>query len=1088
MYALTRRAVSRAPTRSLCSSAGARATTAPIARLRAYGNERTLASTSTCNKVSTGTTSSQAADISKPTARDGRRGYATGLSPGSSPVPQQSLFAPLDTFTRRHVGPQPASVKHMLDYLDYKSMDEFVSQCVPPSIRINENVVSEDGEDAIKALSEQELLRRAKELGSKNKVYRSFIGMGYHQAVVPPVILRNLVTTDGSVSKYSPYQAEIAQGRLESLINFQSLTTSLTGLDIANASLLDEGTAAAEGMVMAFGHLREKRKTLYVDRGVLPQTLEVVRTRAAPFGINVVVGNVKKLVSEDGDTDQHKDLIGVLLQYPDMRGDITDWKDVADRTHKLGGLVMCATDFLALTTIKPPGEWGADIAFGNSARFGVPMGYGGPHAAFFACTDALKRRMPGRLIGLSKDAEGRPAYRLALQTREQHIRRDKATSNICTAQALLANVASMYAVYHGPEGLRQIAEKVHGLARVVKAGVEKLGHKVINESFFDNLTVRLNGTAAAVVHEEADRRQINLRKVDENHVSMSFDESNTIEDIVDLLNVFVAVKYRRKSSPYTIESLLSFADSLSIPAPRATSTSQGIQSTGANIPAVESPYIPGDLARTTPYMTQPVWNSHHSETDILRYMHHLQDKDLSLVHSMIPLGSCTMKLNSTTSMTPFTWAEYSKMHPFAPVDQARGYEEMMEELAQDLSVLTGLPGCSLQPNSGAQGEYAGLSVIRAYHHSRGDVHRDICLVPVSAHGTNPASAVMAGMKVVPVKVHTNGTLDLEDLRSKAKQHSDKLAAFMVTYPSTYGVFESGIEEACSIIHEAGGQVYLDGANFNAMIGLTSPGRVGGDVCHLNLHKTFGIPHGGGGPGMGPICTASHLTPFLPTHPVIQTGGKDPIGPISAAPFGSASILSISWAYIKMLGGDGLKHSTKLALLNANYMMARLEKHYTVKFVNENGRCAHEFIIDLAEFENKCGLKVMDFAKRLQDFGIHPPTCSWPLSTAMLIEPTESEGLRDIDEFCDAMIKIRQEADAIAEGQQPRDNNIIKNAPHTQQVIAASEWNKPYSREEAVYPVKWLRARKFWPTVSRVDDSFGDRNLVCECGTVDEYSH
>ncbi|GAA5885999.1 hypothetical protein JCM6882_004228 [Rhodosporidiobolus microsporus] len=1017
------------------------------------------------------------------------RTLATGLAPDQDVVPRSSVFAPLDTFTRRHIGPQPASVQVMLDTLGYKTLDDFVDDCVPKEIRLAEDALGET-----RALSESELLRRAREIGKKNTVAKSFIGMGYHQAVLPQVILRNCLENHGWFSQYSPYQAEISQGRLESLINFQSITTSLTGLDIANASLLDEGTAAAEAMVMSYGHLREKRKTFFVDRSVLPQTVAVLKTRAEPLGIKIVVGNVRKLISEDlGDKEQHKDLIGVLLQYPDIRGEVADWEAVAQRTHDLGGLVSVATDFLALTVLKSPGEWGADIAFGNSARFGVPMGYGGPHAAFFACKDALKRRMPGRLIGLSKDAEGRPAYRLALQTREQHIRRDKATSNICTAQALLANIAAMYAVYHGPEGLRQIAEKVHGLARVTAAAVTRLGHKVVNESFFDTLTIRLSGTAVSVVHEEATARGINLRRVsnNENHVAVTFDESHTLEDVVDLLNIFVSIQTgpfkQLQVQPYTPESLIRFADELGIPAPKPTNSSLGAKSSGKDLPAVESPAIPSHLARTSPYMTQAVFNSHHTETDLLRYMHHLQMKDLSLLHAPIPLGSCTMKLNSTTSLTPFTWEEFAKIHPFAPAVQVKGYKEMTDELAQDLSRLTGLPGCSLQPNSGAQGEYAGLSVIRAYHLSNGDGHRNVCLVPVSAHGTNPASAVMAGMKVVPVKVLASGSLDLADLKAKAEQHKDDLAAFMVTYPSTYGVFEGGIEEACNVIHANGGQVYLDGANFNAQIGLTSPGKVGADVTHLNLHKTFGIPHGGGGPGMGPICVAEHLIPFLPGHPVVPTGGNEAIGPVSAAPFGSASILSISWAYIKMLGAEGLKNSTKIALLSANYAMERLKDHYKVKFVNENGRCAHEFIIDLAEFDDAAGIKIMDVAKRLQDYGIHPPTCSWPLSTAMLIEPTESEGLRDIDQFCDAMISIRKEIDAVIEGKQPRGNNVIVNAPHPQQVVISDKWDRPYTREEAAYPVESLRIRKFWPSVARVDDAFGDRQLVCECGDVSDYA-
>uniref|UniRef100_A0A0K3CMA3 glycine dehydrogenase (aminomethyl-transferring) n=1 Tax=Rhodotorula toruloides TaxID=5286 RepID=A0A0K3CMA3_RHOTO len=1010
------------------------------------------------------------------------RSFATGLSQDATPTPTSSVFAPLDTFTRRHVGPQEHSIRKMLDYLGYESLDAFVADCVPEDIRLPEDAVSAEGKDGIRALSETELLRRAKELGRKNKVTRSFIGLGYHQAVLPQVILRNILENHGWFSQYSPYQ---------SLINFQSLTTSLTGLDIANASLLDEGTAAAEGMIMAFGQAREKRKTIFVDRSVLPQTVGVAKTRAEPFGIKVVVGDVRSLLSEEsGDKEQHKDLLGVLVQYPEMRGEVTDWEAMAKRTHDLGGLVLCATDFLALTMLKPPGEWGADIAFGNAARFGVPLGYGGPHAAFFACTGKLKRRMPGRLIGLSKDAEGRPAYRLALQTREQHIRREKATSNICTAQALLANISAMYAVYHGPEGLRQIAEKVHGLARVVAAAVEKLGHKVLNPTYFDSLTIRLGGTAASVLHEAAVAKDINLRRVDDHHVAVTFDESHSLEDVLDLLNVFVSIQTSVKSrqlQPFTDESLIAFAQSIGVQAPKPMRATLGQKSSGEGIPPIESPAIPSNLARTSPFLTQSVWNSHHSETDLIRYMHHLQSKDLSLVHAPIPLGSCTMKLNPTTAMTPFTWDEFAKIHPFAPADQARGYKEMTDELAHDLSKLTGLPGCSLQPNSGAQGEYAGLSVIRAYHRSRGDEHRNICLIPASAHGTNPASAIMAGMRVVPVKNLADGSLDLADLEAKVEQHRDNLAAFMVTYPSTFGVFEDTITKACRLINENGGQVYFDGANFNSMMGLTSPGQVGAGAVHLNLHKTMAIPHGGGGPGMGPICVAEHLIPFLPGNPVVPSASKDAIGPISAAPFGSASILSISWAFIKMLGADGLKLSSKLALLNANYAMNRLKDHYRVKFVNKNGRCAHEFLIDLAEFDDKAGLKVMDIAKRLQDFGIHPPTCSWPISTAMLIEPTESEGLRDIDLFCDAMIKIRQEIDEIIEGKQPRDNNIITNAPHTQQVLLAEKWDRPYSREEAAYPMKSLRTRKFWPTVSRVDDKYGDLNLFCECSDVEAYA-
>ncbi|KAJ7170055.1 glycine cleavage system P-protein-domain-containing protein [Mycena filopes] len=960
-----------------------------------------------------------------------------------------SVFSPLDTFSSRHIGPDVHEASKMLAKLGFDDMDKFIAQAVPPKIR-----VSGDAVDSISALSESELHARAKELAGQNKGFKSYIGMGYHCAVVPPVILRNVMENPEWYTPYTPYQPEVAQGRLESLVNYQTMVTSLTAMDIANASLLDEATAAAEGMVMAFVSTAQKKKTFLVDSGVLPQTVAVLRTRAKGLGIQIVIRDAITALS---DPAIQSDVCGVLVQYPDVDGRIEDFGDLAQSVHSLGGLVICATDLLALTTLKPPGEWGADVVLGNSARFGVPAGYGGPHGAFFAVTDKLKRKMPGRLIGRSRDATGKLAYRLALQTREQHIRREKATSNICTSQALLANMAAMYAVYHGPTGLKQIADKVHAFTQILLNSVEAFGYKATNESFFDTLTLDVASVAgsAAAVHSVSTAAGINLRRVNDKCVGVTLDESVTPVDLVALINVFAIAASK---TPIALSSLS----------------------------APESPAIPSALRRTSEYLPHPVFNKHHSETEMLRYIHHLASKDIGLVHSMIPLGSCTMKLNSTSSMIPLTWPEFSAVHPFVPYDQVKGYHVVIKELEADLCKITGFHSASLQPNSGAAGEYAGLCVIRAYHKSRGEPDRDICLIPLSAHGTNPASAVMAGLKVVSVKVHPDGNLDLVDLQAKAEKHKDKLAAFMITYPSTFGVFEHGVQDACKIIHDNGGQVYLDGANLNAQIGLTDPATCGGDVCHMNLHKTFAIPHGGGGPGVGPICCAEHLAPFLPSHPYMHDVGNKAMNAVSAAPFGSASILLISWAYIKMLGGEGLTNSSKLALLNANYMASRLSSHYTLRYKNENGKVAHELLIDLAEFE-KSGLKVTDFAKRLQDYGFHPPTCSWPISTCMLIEPTESETLEEIDRFCDAMIQIRKEAEDVITGKQPKDNNLLKNAPHPASVIALSEeeWNRPYSRQTAAYPVAWLQEKKFWPTVSRIDDAYGDLHLICDCPSVEE---
>ncbi|GAC75815.1 glycine dehydrogenase [Moesziomyces antarcticus T-34] len=1000
-----------------------------------------------------------------------------------------SIFAPLDTFEPRHVGPRDRDAAKMLQALGYNHMDQLVNDTVSPSVRLEQ---SDAFYDQIKPLSESELAQRAETIASMNRPFKSLIGMGYQNTLVPPVILRNVLENPAWYTSYTPYQPEISQGRLESLINFQTMVKSLTGLDLANASLLDEGTAAAEAMILAYGQTKSKRKTFLVDRGVLPQTLAVLRQRAKGFGINVVATDLR---TPDGhrlppaDQIPRDDIIGALVQYPDVDGRLTDWEALASEIKSFGGMVIAATDLLALTMIRPPGEWGADIALGNAARFGVPPGFGGPHAAFFAVRDSIKRKIPGRLVGLSKDTRGGPAYRLALQTREQHIRREKATSNICTAQALLANMSAMYAVYHGPDGLRKIAAKVHALTRLLKHELTELGLRVVNRdgAFFDTLTIDLAkaGVGAVRVHEEAKKARINLRRISDTRVGITLDETVSIEELTDLLNVFAYATKNTKTGevPYKPQDLLAIAQrigldasstqSLTISSPVATAT-----------PAKDAAPVP-DFSRKSKFLQQPVFSAHRSETQMLRYIHSLQAKDLSLVHAMIPLGSCTMKLNSTSSMMLISKPEFSQLHPFAPEDQAQGYDVLIRELERDLCTITGFPAVSLQPNSGAQGEFAGLSVIRAYHESKGEGKRDVCLIPTSAHGTNPASAIMAGMRVVPVKTKQDGAIDLDDLRAKAEQHKHELAATMITEPATTGCYFKDIQEAFQIVHDNGGQVYLDGANLQAQVALTNPAIMGADVTHLNLHKTFSIPHGGGGPGVGPICVAEHLAPFLPGHPLASTGGEMAIDPISAAPWGSASILTIAWAYIKMLGWSGLKKSTETSLLAANYVAHRLKDHYKLKYTGDRGRVAHELLIDVAEFED-VGLKVMDFAKRLIDYGFHPPTCSWPISTGLLIEITESESLQEIDRLVEAFISIRQEVDEIRAGKMPRDNNLLKNAPHTMHDVADAEWDRPYSRERAVYPVPELRKTKFWPPVNRIDDAYGDRMLVCECGGVEDY--
>ncbi|KAJ3364898.1 hypothetical protein HDU91_002385 [Kappamyces sp. JEL0680] len=928
-------------------------------------------------------------------------------------------------------------------------LEDLVNKTIPTSIHIK--APTRLG----KALTESETLQRIKEIASKNKVFKSYLGMGYYASITPPVILRNVMENPGWYTQYTPYQPEIAQGRLEALVNYQTMVADMTGLEVANASLLDEGTAAGEAMLLCYAAANRKKNGTH--------------TRAEGFGIQVVVEDFKKFdfAAYSGN------VVGALIQYPNANGEVHEYKTFCEEAHKHGALVACATDLMSLALLRPPGEFGADIALGNSQRFGVPLGYGGPHAAFFAVKDALKRRMPGRLIGLSKDAEGRPAYRLALQTREQHIRREKATSNICTAQALLANMAGMYAVYHGPKGIRDIAQRIHNMTAVLAHAVSSLGHTVVNKYYFDTLTVKLTYSAKDLIENAVDKG-INLRLVDKHTVGISLDETVTKKDLVDLINTIASSSFLETFQQG--DRLASFvnSDTLELLALDSNVTGQN--------PAKK---YPTSLIRESKYLEHPVFNSHHSETEMLRYLNFLQKKDLSLADAMIPLGSCTMKLNATVEMIPVTMPEFGALHPFVPLDQAKGYQILFRELEYALEEATGFDHISLQPNSGAQGEYTGLRVIRAYLSSIGEGHRDVCLIPVSAHGTNPASAVMCGMKVITVKCEENGNLDLVDLAKKAEQYKDTLAATMITYPSTYGVFEETITKACEIIHSHGGQVYMDGANLNAQIGLCKPAEMGADVCHLNLHKTFCIPHGGGGPGMGPIGVKSHLGPFLPGHPVTPTGGDQPIGPVAAAAWGSASILPISWAYLQMMGDDGVRKATQLALLNANYMMYRLKDHYKILFTNTDGKCAHEFIIDCRPFVAK-GIEAIDIAKRLHDYGFHSPTMSFPVTNTLMIEPTESEPLFEMDRFCDALIQIREEIKDVEEGKYPKDNNVLVNAPHTQQVVSSDTWDRPYTREQAAYPVPILRKQKFWPSVSRLDDTYGDKNLICSCPPLESY--
>jgi len=949
-------------------------------------------------------------------------------------------------FESRHNGPTDAEISAMLEKIGASSLEELINQTVPKSIQLDRPL------DLPAAKLESEFLKDFKKLASKNKVFKSFIGLGYYDTLVPGVILRNVLENPGWYTAYTPYQAEIAQGRLEALINFQTVIMELTGMELANASLLDEGTAAAEAMNMLFAvKPREKKNAtkFFVDEKVFPQTKAVLETRAEPVGIELVFGSIDSLDLTD------ENLFGVLFQYPDADGEARDYSAIVAAAKENNVTTAFAADLLALTLLTAPGEMGADVVIGSSQRFGVPMGYGGPHAGFFATKDAYKRQIPGRIIGVSQDREGNKAYRMALQTREQHIKREKATSNICTAQVLLAVMASFYAVYHGPKGLKNIALRTHGLAKLTAKSLEHLGYEVTSKNYFDTIKVSIEAKSLNAIQSLALSAEMNFR-YDYDTVFLTFDEAKTLEDIASVVEVFAKAK--------------------GVEAPDLSALASEIE--------LE---LPEGLVRTSEYLTHPVFNDYQSEHEMLRYIKRLENKDLSLVHSMISLGSCTMKLNATAEMIPVTWPEFGQMHPFAPTDQTAGYQELFANLRHWLNEITGFADTSLQPNSGAQGEFAGLMVIRAYHQSRGDHHRNIALIPTSAHGTNPASAVMAGMKVVLVKCDEKGNIDLEDLKSKATTHSKDLSALLVTYPSTHGVFEVAIQEICEIIHENGGQVYMDGANMNAQVGLTSPGRIGADVCHLNLHKTFCIPHGGGGPGMGPICVASHLSPFLPGNPLVKAGGEQAVSSISAAPYGSASILPISYAYIAMMGGDGLTNATKMAILNANYIKERLKDHFPILYTGTQGRAAHEMIVDCRAFK-EVGVEVEDIAKRLMDYGYHAPTVSFPVAGTLMIEPTESETKAELDKFCDALLSIRSEIQEIEDGVADRVENVLKNAPHTAMMVLTDKWELPYSREKAVYPLDYVKGNKFWPTVRRIDSAFGDRNLICSCIPVEDYAN
>ena len=951
-----------------------------------------------------------------------------------------------NSFLLRHIGPKKEDIQGMLDTIGLNSIDELTEQTIPSTIRLKEELHLGD------ALSEQEFLAHIKELAQKNKQFKTYIGLGYNNTVLPSVIQRNVLENPGWYTAYTPYQAEISQGRLEALLNFQTMVIDLTGMEIANASLLDESTAAAEAMIMLFNNRpRQKKKVnanhFFVSEDCLPQTISLLETRSEPLGIQLIIGNHQEF-------EFNEKIFGGLLQYPAATGEIYDYKSFTEKAHSADAGIAVAADLLSLALLESPGSWGADVVVGTSQRFGIPMGYGGPHAAYFATKEAFKRNIPGRIIGLSKDLDETPALRMALQTREQHIKRDKATSNICTAQVLLAVMAGMYAVYHGPKGIKHIAKRIHNKTNALSSAIKDLGYNQKNSQYFDTILIDLKEISSKTINKIALEAQINFLYIDEHTISISLNETTTINDLNDILSVLAAAKkidFKRITEIY------------------------------------DSGTISQTLKRKTNFMTHEVFNSYHSETEMMRYIKKLERKDLSLNHSMIPLGSCTMKLNAASEMLPLNESNFSALHPFIPEDQAEGYAEIFRQLENDLCEITGFAGMSLQPNSGAQGEYAGLMVIREYHRSRGDHQRNITLIPSSAHGTNPASAVMAGMNVVVVKCDEMGNIDVDDLKEKAEKYSNELSALMITYPSTHGVFETQIKEINSIIHQHGGQVYMDGANMNAQVGLISPGEIGADVCHLNLHKTFAIPHGGGGPGMGPIGVAKQLVEFLPGHPIINCGGEKSISPISAAPWGSSLVLLISYAYIKMLGAKGLTESTKFAILNANYMKTKLEKHYKILYTGSNTRVAHEMIIECRDLKAESGIDVTDIAKRLMDYGYHAPTVSFPVAGTLMIEPTESESKQEIDRFCEAMISIREEIEDIINGNANPDSNVLKNAPHTLTQCSNDEWNFEYSRKYAAFPLEWVRDNKFWPSVRRVDQTYGDRNLICSCPSIENYT-
>jgi glycine dehydrogenase len=948
-----------------------------------------------------------------------------------------------EQFQTRHIAPNEADTAEMLKTVGAASLDELIAQTVPAKIRLKAPM------NLPAAKSEFDYLNTLKQTASKNKVFKSFIGQGYYDVIVPGVIQRNILENPGWYTQYTPYQAEIAQGRLQALLNFQTMVIDLTGMQIANASLLDEGTAAAEAMFMQYSlRKNQKAKVFFVSEELFPQTIDILKTRAEPFGIQLQIGDHQSVELTD-------DMFGAIVQYPAGSGTVYNYADFAAKGHEKGIKLTVVADIMSLVLLTPPGEWGADIVVGCTQRFGVPMGFGGPHAAFFATKEEYKRSIPGRIIGVTIDNADNYALRMALQTREQHIRRDKATSNICTAQALLAIMAGMYAVYHGPAGLKLIAQRIHGLAVLLASSLKALGYEQLNETYFDTLKFEL-GMLSGPIHSEALNNEMNLN-YSGSTVTIAIDETTSPEDIKTMVRFFAKVKGK-------------------------TLNDVNFDELKANLATV----IPAELQRQSAYLTHPLFNSHHSEHEMLRYIKSLEAKDLSLCHSMIALGSCTMKLNATTEMVPVTWAEFSKMHPFAPTDQVGGYMQLFDELNNWLCQITGFAAMSLQPNAGAQGEYAGLMVIRAYHNDRGDSHRNIALIPSSAHGTNPASAAMAGMKIVVVRCDENGNIDVADLKAKAEQYKNELSCLMVTYPSTHGVFEESIIEICEIIHQNGGQVYMDGANMNAQVGLTSPANIGADVCHLNLHKTFCIPHGGGGPGMGPIGVAKHLVPYLPGHAVVDIDKGKSIHAVSSAPWGSASILIISHAYIAMMGAEGLTNATRYAILNANYIKTRLKDHYPVLYTGTNGRCAHEMILDCRAFKS-FGIEVTDIAKRLMDYGFHAPTVSFPVAGTVMVEPTESEPKHELDRFCDAMIAIRNEIEDVEKGLLDKANNPLKNAPHTAAVITANEWEHPYTRQKAAFPLPYVAAYKFWPSVGRVNDTHGDRTLICSCPPLEEYA-